>query len=227
MISTIHAQIQKSPFKNVYWFARYLLNTDKFGALGKSKENQLLEVSLMKKFFLMAFVFTFISINVDVSQVFATEGMKLYRNREYQFSIEIPEYLQYQKPRGPNVKMTAAVRDFNMNIVIRPVPEIDYSTDEILAAMYLNDLELFKNNDTHIIEADIINIPHTRVLYYHYLARFDYPRGTFFLTGYCFQFIRHHRLYCITYCVEPGKENLYKETIIDSIGSFVDEAGWY
>lgn len=44
MISTIHAQIQKSPFKNVYWFARYLLNTDKFGALGKSKENQLLEL---------------------------------------------------------------------------------------------------------------------------------------------------------------------------------------
>ncbi|MBQ3452159.1 MAG: hypothetical protein IJG32_07825, partial [Selenomonadaceae bacterium] len=31
-------------FRNVYWFARYLLNTDKFGALGKSKENQLLEL---------------------------------------------------------------------------------------------------------------------------------------------------------------------------------------
>ena len=44
MISTIHSQIQKSPFKNVYWFSRYLLNTDKFGALGRFKENQLLEL---------------------------------------------------------------------------------------------------------------------------------------------------------------------------------------
>lgn len=38
MFSTIHSQIQTSPFKNVYWFARYLLNTGQFGALGKLKE---------------------------------------------------------------------------------------------------------------------------------------------------------------------------------------------
>ena len=44
MISTIHAQIQKSPFKNIYWFSRYLMNTDQFGALGKLKERQLLEL---------------------------------------------------------------------------------------------------------------------------------------------------------------------------------------
>lgn len=44
MISTIHATIQKNPFRNVYWFSRYLLNTDQFGALGKLKENQLLEL---------------------------------------------------------------------------------------------------------------------------------------------------------------------------------------
>ena len=44
MFSTIHAEIQKSPFKNVYWFSRYLLNTDQFGALGKLKENQMLEL---------------------------------------------------------------------------------------------------------------------------------------------------------------------------------------
>lgn len=44
MVSTIHAEIQKSPFKNIYWFSRYLLNTDQFGALGKIKEHQLLEL---------------------------------------------------------------------------------------------------------------------------------------------------------------------------------------
>ena len=44
MVSTIHAAIQKSPFKNVYWFSRWLLNTDQFGALGKQKEAQMLEL---------------------------------------------------------------------------------------------------------------------------------------------------------------------------------------
>lgn len=42
MPETIHSQIQQSCFKNVYWFSRYLLNTDQFGALGKQKEIQLL-----------------------------------------------------------------------------------------------------------------------------------------------------------------------------------------
>lgn len=44
MVSTIHAAIQKSPFKNVYWFARLLLNAEQFGALGRVKERQLLEL---------------------------------------------------------------------------------------------------------------------------------------------------------------------------------------
>lgn len=42
MYQTIHQKIEQSPFKNIYWFARYLLNTDQYGALGKSKEAQLL-----------------------------------------------------------------------------------------------------------------------------------------------------------------------------------------
>ncbi len=44
MVLTPHAAIQKSPFKNIYWFSRYLLNTDQYGALGKLKERQLLEL---------------------------------------------------------------------------------------------------------------------------------------------------------------------------------------
>ena len=42
MSQTIHQKIDNSPFKNVYWFARHLLNTDQYGALGKAKEQQLL-----------------------------------------------------------------------------------------------------------------------------------------------------------------------------------------
>ena len=39
MAETIRQKIEHSPFKNIYWFARYLLNTDQYGALGKSKED--------------------------------------------------------------------------------------------------------------------------------------------------------------------------------------------
>lgn len=44
MSQTIHQKIENSPFKNIYWFARHLLNTDQYGALGKAKETQLLAV---------------------------------------------------------------------------------------------------------------------------------------------------------------------------------------
>ena len=39
---TFYQMIESSPFKNIYWFARYLMNTDQYGALGKTKETQLL-----------------------------------------------------------------------------------------------------------------------------------------------------------------------------------------
>ena len=44
MPATIQQRISKSPYKNVYWFARYLLNTDQYGALGKLKEDALLQL---------------------------------------------------------------------------------------------------------------------------------------------------------------------------------------
>lgn len=48
-MENLHQKITKSPFKNIYWFARHLMNTDQYGALGKSKETQLLNtVSLLE-----------------------------------------------------------------------------------------------------------------------------------------------------------------------------------
>ncbi len=42
-------KIERSPFKNVYWFARYLLDTDQYGGLGRSKEMAMLKtVSLVE-----------------------------------------------------------------------------------------------------------------------------------------------------------------------------------
>ena len=41
-IKTIAMQVENSPFRNVYWFARYLLDTDQYGAIGRSKESLML-----------------------------------------------------------------------------------------------------------------------------------------------------------------------------------------
>lgn len=43
MSESMSGRIQRSPFKNVYWFARHLMNTDQYGSLGRSKEAQLLK----------------------------------------------------------------------------------------------------------------------------------------------------------------------------------------
>lgn len=49
MSECLHQKIQRSPYKNIYWFARYLMNTDQYGALGKCKETKLMElVSLLE-----------------------------------------------------------------------------------------------------------------------------------------------------------------------------------
>lgn len=47
MLQTISQKIEGSPFKNVYWYARYLLNTDQYGAIGKTKELPMLNTILM------------------------------------------------------------------------------------------------------------------------------------------------------------------------------------
>lgn len=44
-LATFDDKIQKSPFRNVYWFARYLIDTDKYGGIGKKKEKELLQVA--------------------------------------------------------------------------------------------------------------------------------------------------------------------------------------
>lgn len=44
MLETMSLKIKNSPFRNVYWFARYLMNTDQYGAIGKTKESKLLNI---------------------------------------------------------------------------------------------------------------------------------------------------------------------------------------
>lgn len=42
-IITLALKMQKSPFSNIYWFARALVNTDLYGAIGRRQEKKLLQ----------------------------------------------------------------------------------------------------------------------------------------------------------------------------------------
>jgi len=44
-LTTFAEKIKESPFRNVYWFARYLIDTDKYGGIGKKKEKELLVIA--------------------------------------------------------------------------------------------------------------------------------------------------------------------------------------
>lgn len=45
VLTTFSEKIEESPFRNVYWFARYLIDTDKYGGIGKTKEKELLVIA--------------------------------------------------------------------------------------------------------------------------------------------------------------------------------------
>ena len=42
-LTPLTVKIEASPFKNVYWFSRYLLDTDQYGGIGRNKEMRLLK----------------------------------------------------------------------------------------------------------------------------------------------------------------------------------------
>lgn len=44
-LETFNDKIKDSPFRNVYWFARYLIDTDKYGGIGKKKEKELIKIA--------------------------------------------------------------------------------------------------------------------------------------------------------------------------------------
>ena len=75
---------------------------------------------------LMSFVFILSDFNISFAQV--------YRNTEYQFRIEIPDYLEYKTPKGPNVKMSAAAHGGtpNMNVIVKATPELAFTYDDFL-----------------------------------------------------------------------------------------------
>ena len=165
-------------------------------------------------------IFVFGGFNVTYAQV--------YRNTEYQFRIEIPDYLTYKTPKGPNVKMSATANSGtpNMNIIVKAFPLVAFSNDEVLNDL-LEENQSYQSNTRQLLKYGIVEIPNHRVLCTIWRVKYTYPELTFFLTQYTFEFISNYRYYCISYFVKPGTETKYEKMITYSIGSFVDEKGWY
>ena len=158
-----------------------------------------------------------------------TAFAQLYRNAEYQFSIEIPDYMEYRTPHGPNVIMSAYAKDFTPNIIIivKPNQDIAFSNDEILTAMLVAEEKDLESNTYKLQFADILSISAHEVLYTIWNKTYIRPNLIMPVTIYTFEFITNNKYYYISYTVRRGTEATYEKMISQSIYSFVDETDWY
>ena len=171
----------------------------------------------MEKFFITVFCF----LSLAVNQVFAaSQGMKLYQNSTYNFSIEIPNYMSYFTPNNPNVKMSAGIQGFNMNVIVKSSPMKD-SDDYFLNDLLDEQVAQYKNVGVPVLEYYVVNLPHYRVGYLADIVTYNYPEVSFQMTQYTFQFVRNWKYYCVSYFVTRGKEHLYQSTIKKSIDSLI------
>ena len=170
----------------------------------------------------------FFCIALMCLSTYSTAFAKLYRNTEYQFSIEIPDYMEYRTPRGPNVKMSASAKEGtpNMNVIVKPSMDFAYSNDDVLYGMFERNQQ-YISESFQLVNYGIIDIPEHRVLCTIWNKKYTYPTDTFYLTVYMFEFVTNYKYYTISYFLEPETEPMYEKMIIHSIGSFVDETGWY
>lgn len=158
-----------------------------------------------------------------------TAFAQLYRNTEYQFSIEIPDYMEYRTPREPNVKMSAYAKDFTPNIVIiaKPSPEIAFSNDEILMALLIDEEKGLESSTRKLKFADIVSISSHEVLYTIWNETYIRSNVIMPVTVYSFEFITNNKYYYVSYTIKRGTETIYEKMISQSIFSFVDETDWY
>ena len=165
---------------------------------------------------------------VGVGVCYAQE-YNLYRNSEYQFSLDIPASMNIIKSRGPNIKMTASTpkTDFIMSVLVKNIPEIKEADDDFLMWLHQDSLNQTKSDYYKFISCDIINIPNHKVLVQLWTAKHTYPSMTFYQDVIMFHFVTNYKYFLITYYTNHGELKKYISTIEHSIGSFVDETGWY
>ena len=171
----------------------------------------------IKVFLFVVFCMLFMTVNQAFS---ASQGMKLYRNSIYNFSIEVPNYMSYKTPLLPDTIMLASTQDFTMCVIVKPAPT-KFSNDSDLNYLLSEQLSICRGNSWTVLEYDIVNLPRHRVLYQAIVVPYNYPEVSFKLTQYTFQFVRNWKYYCVSYSVIRGKEHLYQTTIRKSIDSLI------
>ncbi|WP_029541043.1 hypothetical protein [Selenomonas sp. AB3002] len=176
-----------------------------------------------------------LSIYLIIIMLFAGIGVcdaqeyNLYRNKEYQFSLDIPAAMNIIESRGPNIKMTASTpkSNFIMSVLVKNSPAIKEADDDFLLWLHQDSLSQTTSDYYKFINCDIINIPNHKVLVQLWTAKHTYPSMTFYQDVIMFHFVTNYKYFLITYYTNQGDMKKYIPAIEHSIGSFVDETGWY
>ncbi len=184
----------------------------------------------MKKIFLIV-----ITLLVIANAGLANASTKLYRNQQWQFSINLPTEFEYVASRGPNVVMNSAnkshlVSKASINIIAKMLPEADYGTEmDILKTIQkINHSTFNSSGNMQLIASNFLQIPNHIILAEHVLTKYTYPDETFYLRSYMFTIVCGKKVYTITYAADPQYFfSMYDKKFINSISSFVDETGWY
>lgn len=176
---------------------------------------------------LISIVAAFILVLAYASCAFCS-SYNLYRNTDWEFSIYVPDFMEYRTPRGPNVKMTAANFDssFIMSIIVKPVPELGETDENSLEALHALNIQS-SSNDARCLQYGFLPIPNRIVLAEYWIVKHTYPEGTFYQDVIMYNFVTKHKHFLISYYANAGTIGNYKQYILHSIGSFVDETGWY
>ena len=176
----------------------------------------------MKKIFALI-----IMILVCISSVVYATDMKLYRNREWQFRIDIPASFEYSTPKSPNTLMMAHGNNrSSINIVAKKMP-IKEASAEDLTELANAQREANPVLDKSIISSGITYVNNSPAHWALYNTEYRTPTDEFKLTILMFQFVKNYKYYAVSYGIVPELYTQTQPIFMQSISSFVDETGFY
>ena len=142
MAQTIRQKIEKSPFKNIYWFARHLLNTDQYGALGKTKETQLLRtISVLENILVQEKITEDEKLNI-CKKTLSTEinGMVKQGTKSARLALNLIEVLDKEIKKLEDVVIFC----ITMKYVVAPI-------NQAIASVPSDDVEFCEKTATNIL----------------------------------------------------------------------------
>jgi len=160
----------------------------------------------------------------------APEGMKLYRNTDYHFSLYIPNEFNPRTPRGPNVKMSYADEyGNNMNVIVKPVPGIIRDDEETMQYLLENQKRTYRDfsGGGEMAFGYLVDLPPShKAVQIGGSAFWRTPDRTYSYLMTMVTTIQNNKCYTISYGILPEYVSRYSSKIKQSIASFTDETGW-